>query len=117
MKTQRKHNEIFIKKEKRFMNQTDKGILIFYEWLDAMDALSAKQFKLLLTSICRYQQTGEEPPIFKGNTAILASMIFPLLRRRYEKARAGRAGVYARYGLDEESIKIQETINRKLKEK
>ena len=99
------------------MNQTDKGILIFYEWLDAMEALPAKQFKLLLTSICRYQQKGEEPPIFKGNTAILASVIFPLIRSRCNKARAGRAGMYARYGLDEESIKIQETINRKLKEK
>ena len=99
------------------MNQSDKGILIFYEWLEAMEALSAKQFKLLFTSILRYQQTGEEPPEFKGNTAILASMIFPLVRRRCDKARAGRMGMYARYGLDEESIKIQETINRKLKEK
>ena len=99
------------------MNKTDKGILIFYEWLDAMETLSAKQFKLLLTSICRYQQKGEEPPIFKGNTAILASMIFPHIRRRCERARTGRTGMCARYGLDEESVKTQEIIPRKLKEK
>ena len=99
------------------MSQTDKGILIFYEWLEAMSSLPAKEYKLLLTSIFRYQQKGEEPPEFKGNSAILASIIFPYIRHRRDKARAGRMGMYARYGLDEESIKIQETINRKLKEK
>ena len=96
------------------MSQTDKGILIFYEWLEAMEKLPPRQYKALLTAICRFQQRGEEPPEFQGNTAILASLIFPLLRRRYNSARAGRMSAYARYGLDEESIKIQEIIQRRM---
>ena len=98
------------------MSQTDKGILIFYEWLDAMEKLPPRQYKALLTAICRFQQRGEEPPEFQGNTALLASVIFPFLRRRCDKARAGRMGAYARHGLDEESIKIQEIIQRRMNE-
>ena len=41
------------------MSQTDKGILIFYEWMDAMEKLPPKQYKALLTAICRFQQSGE----------------------------------------------------------
>ena len=96
------------------MSQTDKGILIFYEWLDAMEKLPPRQYKALLTAICRFQQKGEEPPEFPGYTGALASMIFPFLRRRYNSARAGRMSAYARYGLDEESIKIQEIIQRRM---
>ena len=85
--------------------------------MDAMEKLPPRNYKALLTAICRFQQNGEEPPEFQGNTAILASLIFPLLRRRCNCARAGRIGMYARYGLDEESIKLQEIIQRKLNEK
>ena len=98
------------------MSQTDKGILIFYEWMDAMEKLPPKQYKALLTAICRFQQSGEEPPIFEGKSALLASIIFPFLRRRCDKARAGRMSAYARYGLDDESIKIQEIIQRRMNE-
>lgn len=98
------------------MSQTDKGILIFYEWLDAMEKLPPRQYKALLTAICRFQQRGEEPPVFEGYTGALASMIFPFLRRRCDRARAGRISMYARHGLDEESIQIQEIIQRKMKE-
>jgi len=98
------------------MSQTDKGILIFYEWLDAMEKLPPKQYKLLLSAICRYQQKGEEPTTFEGYTGALASIIFPFIRRRCDRARAGRMAMYARYGLDDDSIKIQEIIQRKIKE-
>ena len=103
-------------KGKQIMSQTDKGILIFYEWMEAMDKLPPRQYKALLSAICRFQQKGEEPPIFEGKSALLASVIFPFLRRRCDKARAGRMSAYSRYGLDDESIKIQEIRQRRLKE-
>ncbi len=99
------------------MSQTDKGILIFYEWLDAMDKLPPRQYKALLTAICRFQQKGEEPPVFEGYTAALASLIFPFLRRRRDKARAGKMGMHSRYELDDDSIRLQEIIQRKMNER
>ena len=98
------------------MSQTDKGILIFYEWLDAMDKLPPRNYKALMTAICRLQQKGEEPPEFQGYSAALASIIFPFIRRRCDKAKAGRMAMYARYGLDDESIKTQEILHRRTKE-
>lgn len=96
------------------MSQTDKGILLFYEWLEAMEKLPPKHYKALLTAIYRFQQKGEEPPEFEGYTGALAAIIFPFIRRRCDKARAGRMAMYARYGLDDESVRVQEIIQRKL---
>lgn len=98
------------------MSHTDKGILIFYEWMNALDKLPPRQFKALLMAICHFQQNGAEPPEFQGNAALLADVIFPFLRRRCDNARIGRMGAYARHGLDKESIKIQELIQQRLKE-
>ena len=99
------------------MSQTDKGVLLFYEWGDAMETLPATQFKSLILAMMRYQEKGIEPPQFQGHAASLAKVIFPYLRRRMDSSRAGRMGMYARWGLDEESIKIQEILHKKSQEK
>ena len=98
------------------MSQTDKGVLIFYEWFEAMDTLSPKCYKALMTAIFRYQLNGEKIPEFKGNSAILAAVIFPCLRRRLDSARGGKRTMQTRYGLDESSAALQEIIQRKVRE-
>lgn len=98
------------------MSQTDKGVLIFYEWFEAMESLSPKCYKEMMTAICRYQQKGEEMPEFKGKSAIVAAVIFPCLRRRIDSARGGKRTMQTRYGLDESSAALQEIIQRKVRE-
>ncbi len=80
------------------MSQTDKGVLIFGEWFEAMNMLSPKDYKALMNAIYRCQLLGEEPPEFKGKACMMSSMIFPYIKRRLATARAGKKGSSARYG-------------------
>ncbi len=70
------------------MSNTDKGVLIFNEWFEAMDKLNPKEFKKLMLSIYEYQAQSVEPPVFEGKTAIVADMIFPYIRRRIAMSEA-----------------------------
>ena len=80
------------------MGQTDKGVLIFGEWFEAMNRLTPKDYKSLMNAIYRYQLLGENPPEFKGKAGMISSMIFPCIKRRLAMAWAGRKGSSARYG-------------------
>ena len=80
------------------MSNTDKGVLVFDEWFDAMSKLNPKEYKLLMEAIHRYQLHGEEPPEFKGKSAIVADMIFPYITRRLAQARGGKRSAEKRGG-------------------
>ena len=79
------------------MSQTDKGVLIFGEWFEAMNMLAPKDYKALMNAIYRYQLLGEEPPEFKGKTGMMSALIFPYINRRLATAKAGKKGSTARY--------------------
>ena len=85
------------------MSTTDKGVLIFYEWLAAMKKLSAKDFKQLMLAVCDYQLNGTKPPEFKGKSEMMASVIFPCLDRRLAQSMGGKKAMQLR--------KIQRGIN------
>ncbi len=94
------------------MSQTDKGVLIFYEWFEAMETLSPKSYKEMMTAIRRYQQKGEEPPEFKGKSAIAAAIIFPYIRRRIDAARAAKIGIQTRFTEYDAKTKLQEMLQK-----
>ena len=78
------------------MRNTDKGVLMFNEWIDAMSELNPKEFKALFLAIWNYQLSGVEPPEFKGKTKIMASMIFPYVRRRIAQSNGAKKAIAAR---------------------
>lgn len=78
------------------MCNTDRGVLILYEWFDAMNSLNPKDYKELMNAIFRYQLYGEEPHEFKGKSAIVAAMILPYISRRIFSARAAKMGAQNR---------------------
>lgn len=81
------------------MSQTDKGVLIFFEWFEAMEHLDAKTYKSMMNAIYRYQLKGEKPPEFKGKASIVAAIIFPYIDRRITMSKAGKKGMRSRYDL------------------
>lgn len=64
------------------MSKSDKGVLIFAEWFEAMSHLNQKDFYALMNAIYNLQIHGEEPPEFKGKAALVGGIIFPYIRRR-----------------------------------
>ena len=72
------------------MGQTDKGVLIFSEWFEAMNHLSSKEYKTMMNSIYRCQMHGEEPVKFQGKAALVAAIIFPSVQRRSARATAAK---------------------------
>lgn len=78
------------------MSNTDKGVLMFNEWVEAMSELNPKEFKTLFLAICRYQVSGEEPPEFKGKAKIIAAMIFPYVRRRIAQSNGAKKAIAER---------------------
>jgi Na+/alanine symporter len=43
------------------LSQTEKGVLIFSEWFEAMENLNANDFKRMIYAIYRLQICGEKP--------------------------------------------------------
>lgn len=78
------------------MSNTDKGVLIYNEWFDAMEIVSPKDYKMLMTAIYNYQIFGTPPPEFKGAAKVIASMIFPCLDRRLKQSAGGKRGMNTR---------------------
>ena len=78
------------------MGQTEKGVLIFSEWFEAMEDLKVTEFKRLIYAIYRLQIFGEEPPEFQEKAKMIASIIFPMIRRRMELAQYGSLGAAKR---------------------
>ncbi len=72
------------------MSNTEKGVLIFSEWFEAMKKLNPNEFKKLMLAIYDFQMKGIEPPEFYGKTALVADMIFPYIRRRVAAAEAAK---------------------------
>ncbi|MBE6685021.1 MAG: hypothetical protein E7592_05165 [Ruminococcaceae bacterium] len=78
------------------MSQSEKGVLVFNEWLEAMEKLSARDYKMLMNAMYKYQIYNEEPPIFQGKVEVLAKVIFPCLERRKKLSEAGKKGRHTR---------------------
>ena len=74
------------------MGQVHKGVLIYNEWFEAMQDLSASDFKRILWAVYRYQIYGEKPMEFKGKAKPVATMIFPCIDRRLEYSAYGSVG-------------------------
>lgn len=70
----------------------DKGMLFYYDWLEPLCALPATQFKRLVIAMVEYQQTGKEPPPFKGPSALAGQFIFPQLKRAKQNSINGKKG-------------------------
>ena len=94
------------------MSQTDRGVLMLYDWYSAMESLNAKDYKQLMNAIWHLQLEGQEPPEFKGKSAIAAAMIFPYIRRRREAARAGMLGAQARFQEYDAKARLHEMIEK-----
>lgn len=69
---------------------------MFNEWLEAMEKLSARDYKMLMNAMYKYQIYNEEPPIFQGKVEVLAKVIFPCLERRKKLSEAGKKGRHTR---------------------
>ena len=82
------------------MSQTEKGVLIFSEWFEAMKDLKVTEFKSMMYAIYRLQILGEEPPEFQGKAGIIASFIFPMIKRRMELSEYGSRGAAKRLAVD-----------------
>ena len=80
------------------MSQTEKGVLMYFEWLEAMSSLDPKTYKIMMNAIYSYQQKGEKPPEFKGKARVAASIIFPCIERRITFSKAGKKGAEKRFG-------------------
>lgn len=98
------------------MSQTDKGVLIFSEWFEAMAKLNPREYKSLMNAIYRYQIHGEEPPVFQGKTDMVAAIIFPYIRRRKTNASAGKKGMAVRHGAYGINPIIDRILERRAKE-
>ena len=78
------------------MSNTDKGILIFYEWIESILDLKLKDQREILKAMYEYQRFGKKPPEFSGPAKILARVIFPCIDRRIAGAVNGRRSAEAR---------------------
>ncbi len=65
------------------MANLEKGFLILYEWLPAINDLPPKELKNLLLSLIYLQKDGTELPCFTNKkTDVYAQMMEPVIRRR-----------------------------------
>lgn len=78
------------------MSKKDLGVLIYHEWLTAMESLSAKDVKALILAMRDYQTLDVPPPTFKGSANVLASVIFPSIARRKKLSDYGKKGMEIR---------------------
>ena len=78
------------------MSETDKGVLIYNEWFDAMENLSPKDFKAMIYAMYNYQIHDIPPPEFKGKSAMMSSVIFPYIKRRKQQSERGKLGAEAK---------------------
>ena len=79
------------------MANIDRGILVYYEWIEACQTLSPSEFHKLFFAMVDYQQNGTPPPEFKGVSKIIATLIFSQLKRRVDTSRAGKASAEKRH--------------------
>ena len=94
------------------MSRADKGVLLFSEWFEALDKLSPKDFKTVVMAIYRYQIKGEEPLEFQGKSQIVASIIFPYIKTRIARSKAGKTAAESRREFSGNPI-VDELLRRK----
>ena len=99
------------------MSNTDKGVLMFNEWLDAMNELTPKDYKQMMTAIYRYQMKGEQPPEFKGKARIIATMVFPYVKRRIAQANGGKKAMAARRERLSDNPIVNELLQKRAEER
>ena len=85
---------------------------MLYEWFDAANSLNPKAYKEMMNAIFRYQLYGEEPPEFKGKSAIVAAMIFPYIARRIYSAKVAKSGAQNRSKEEEAKEKIRRILEQ-----
>ena len=78
------------------MSEINKGLLIYNEWFDAMENLSAREFKTMIYAMYNYQIHDIPPPEFKGKSAMMSSVIFPYIKRRKQQSERGKLGAEAK---------------------
>ncbi|MBQ8408897.1 MAG: hypothetical protein IJY39_08545 [Clostridia bacterium] len=74
-----------------------KGILLFYDWMEVLETLSAKDYKAIISAIYKYQMFGTPPPEFVGKAKTISAFIFPQIERRKHLSEYGMMGACARY--------------------
>ena len=79
----------------------EKGFLLFYDWLPALETLSAKDFKTLLLALIRYQRDGTPTPEFSNKVKTISAFILPQIDRRSALLSQGKIGTQARYETEE----------------
>ena len=104
------------------MSDISKGVLIYNEWFESMQSLSAKDYKALMIAIYNAQINNIPPPEFTGRSKIVATIIFPCIERRKSQSERGYLGAVARYAKDKEkqllsSTSANGTANSQNKEK
>lgn len=66
------------------------GFLISYDWLPALESLSADDFQSLILALIKRQKDGEPLPKFSNQTVgIYAKMIEPTIKRRLDGQSGG----------------------------
>ena len=70
------------------------GFLISYDWLPALESLSAEDFHSLLFALIKRQRDGEPLPVFSSPVVgIYARMIEPTIKRRLDGQSGGNKSV------------------------
>ena len=78
------------------MSNTEKGILLYNEWIEAMRDITPKEFKRLILAIYECQILDVPQPEFNGIAKSVASVIFPYVKKRKKQAERGKLGYEAR---------------------
>jgi DNA (cytosine-5)-methyltransferase 1 len=99
------------------MSKKEVGFLFFYDWLEPFSLLSGDEFKKLFISMAEYQLNGTKHGEFTGNTALIASFVFPQLDRRMARSEAGKKGMAVRWSENEKGVNNKNITQDKNKDK
>ena len=69
-----------------------KGMWFYEDWLESFSEIPPGEFKKLFIAMMDYSLNGKEPPQFKGVAKVVASFIFPQLKRSRQGAENGAKG-------------------------
>ena len=92
----------------------DKGFLIFYDWMPALEGLTPKDFKTLMTAIWRYQEFGTPPPEFSNKIKTISLFIFPQIDRRKQSSRYGKKSAEMRRSKGKKASEESEEVGKEV---
>ncbi|MBQ8357902.1 MAG: hypothetical protein IJX39_08875 [Clostridia bacterium] len=81
----------------------DKGIVLFYDWLDVLKDIPPQEFKKMVLAIAEFRQNNTPPPTFNGKAKYIAPLIFGQLKTSMQKSSAGKLGAQGKWALSENS--------------